>query len=76
MEGRGFILMNRNFWKCGKEEPLARGMHNVVKGVEATGCVTKANGFRRIRKDVPNGSSAGVTKVSTNAWKGKALTVA
>jgi hypothetical protein len=76
MESGRFIMMNWEFRKGGKEGPLARGMHDVTERVEAAGGISEANSFRRIRKDVPDGSRAGVAKVGTDAWEGKTLAMA
>ena len=68
--------MNWDFRESGKEEPLARRVHDVAERMEAAGCISKSNSFRRIRKNVPDGSRAGVTKVGTDAWEGKTVAMA
>ena len=68
--------MNLDFRESGKEEPLARRMHDVSERMEAAGCISKANSFWRVRENVPDGSRAGVTKVGTDAWEGKTLAMA
>ena len=52
---------------------MARGMHDVTKRVKAASCIAKANRFRRVREDVPDGTRTGVAEVRADAWKGKTV---